>query len=652
MKISDLNVLVVEDDDFQRKTVTNMLRSLGVTSISNAGNGMEALEIIRGLGLKPFDVAICDLNMPEMDGMEFLRHLSGENKSIAIILTSAVDDKLLTSVGRMARMFGMKLLGSIEKPILLTHLQDLLLKYDNSVRERPQPDTGKSFTLEEILHGINANQFEPFFQPKVDLKVGRLVGAEALARWIHPEHGVIGPYSFIPLLELSGNIDDLTFIMLKKSAAACRSFHDQGHILTISVNLSLRSLDDPALANKITQVVREAGIEPQYIILEITESAAMTDVAHALENLARLCMNGFALSIDDYGTGYSSMQQLTRIAFSELKIDQSFVTDFADNKALRIVVESSINMAHKLQVKSVAEGVETRQDYDMLKSVGCDTIQGYFIAKPMDITAFNDFIENYTFKTTSRSLPVVQNQSKINVLVVDDNDFTRKIVLRVLNSLGLTSITDAGSAESALKLLEANTYDLIITDVHMPGLNGLEFAQLIRAGKTHAKPDTRIMVLTQFSQTEVLGTALALDVNGFLVKPIIPSVAEEKLTQAMSEPLRIHPPLAYEAIKTELRSLSNSDNRPPNIHGNKAIVVEKHEEHNDNNEDNDDKNGNVSNHTIRSLRPGMKLNEDIYLSDGSLLMSAGHTLSQLSINRLNDLRYLLPKNTVDVRELS
>ena len=292
-------------------------------------------------------------------------------------------------------------------------------------------------------------------------------------------------------------------------------------------------------------------------------------------------------------------------------------------------------MAHKLQVKSVAEGVETRQDYDMLKSVGCDTIQGYFIAKPMDITAFNDFIENYTFKTTSRSLPVVQNQSKINVLVVDDNDFTRKIVLRVLNSLGLTSITDAGSAESALKLLEANTYDLIITDVHMPGLNGLEFAQLIRAGKTHAKPDTRIMVLTQFSQTEVLGTALALDVNGFLVKPIIPSVAEEKLTQAMSEPLRIHPPLAYEAIKTELRSLSNSDNRPPNIHGNKAIVVEKHEEHNDNNEDNDDKNGNVSNHTIRSLRPGMKLNEDIYLSDGSLLMSAGHTLSQLSINRLN-----------------
>ena len=166
-------------------------------------------------------------------------------------------------------------------------------------------------------------------------------------------------------------------------------------MLTVSVNLSLVSLGDTALADKITQVVQSTGLDSRYVILEITETAAMTDVAHALENLARLCMNGFGLSIDDYGTGYSSMQQLTRIPFSELKIDQSFVHDFADNEALRIVVESSINMAHKLKVKSVAEGVETQQEWDMLNCMGCDTAQGYFIAKPMDVKTLQEFMKSY-----------------------------------------------------------------------------------------------------------------------------------------------------------------------------------------------------------------------------------------------------------------
>jgi len=113
-----------------------------------------------------------------------------------------------------------------------------------------------------------------------------------------------------------------------------------------------------------------------------------------LENLARLCMKGFILSIDDYGTGYSTMQQLTRIVFSELKIDQSFVKDLSDSEAMRIVVESCIDMAHKLKVKSVAEGVETQKDWDMLKSLGCDTAQGYFIAKPMNLASFSQYLSS------------------------------------------------------------------------------------------------------------------------------------------------------------------------------------------------------------------------------------------------------------------
>ncbi len=648
MKINDLSVLVVEDDDFQRGILVNILRSLNVISIVEASNGRQALDIVRGAGAKPIDVALCDLNMPEMDGMEFLRHLGQEKHNIAVILMSSLDSKVLTSVGRMTKMYGIKLLGIIEKPVLLANLKELLSNHDSSSSKVQQP-LARSFTLDEILRGIQTDQFEPFFQPKVDMKSGRLVGAEALARWVHPEHGVIGPNAFIPLLEQSGNIEELTFHMLRKSATECRSLLEKGHLLTISVNLSLASLDDTALADKITQAVRETGVDSQYIILEITESAAMTNVAPALENLARLCMNGFALSIDDYGTGYSSLEQLTRIAFSELKIDQSFVKDFADNKALRIVVESSIDMAHKLRVKSVAEGVETQQDWDALKIVGCDTAQGYFIAKPMDAKALSEFAVNYKNKFTSlSSLSVpqpVQQLRNIKILVVEDDDFTRKIILRVLHDLGFSNASDVDSAESAIKLFEVNGFDLIITDINMHGMNGMKFIQLIRAGKTHAKPETRVVVLTSFSQTEILGTALKLDINGFLVKPIIPAVVEEMIEQAMSERLHIHSPVAYEAVKTELKSLPRLGEQPTKTQGGAAVTLEIHQTRSSN------ESSKAHYLSLNRLRQGMILKENVHLKDGTLILLSGHTLSELTINRLIDLKVLLPASGIFVQDV-
>lgn len=397
MEASELTFLVVEDDDFQRRMVVNMLRSLGVTEVREADNGKRALEMLHAANTRPVDIEICDLDMPEMDGMEFLRHLGNENSTASVVILSALDGVLLVSVKKMAQAYGVKLLGVIKKPITLAQLEVLISQYKRSEGKPQQPvTTAPGFSLEEILQGVRAKQFEPFFQPKVELKTGRLVGAEALARWMHPEHGVIGPYAFIPLLEQGGKMDELTFLMLEKIAAACRLLHDKGYVLSVSANLSLVSLSDTTLADRITQVVRNAGVDPHYIILEVTESAAMTDVAPALENLARLRMRGFGLSIDDYGTGYASMQQLTRIAFSELKIDQSFVKDFAANQALRIVVESSIGMAYKLGVKSVAEGVETQQDWNTLKSMGCDTAQGYLIARPMNLAAFHEFCSGYS----------------------------------------------------------------------------------------------------------------------------------------------------------------------------------------------------------------------------------------------------------------
>lgn len=401
MKGSELAIMVVEDDSFQRRMVVNMLRSLGVVAISDAENGKQALDLLHAADAGPMDIAICDINMPEMDGMEFLRHLGQEKAAPSIIILSTLDSALLASVAKMSLAYGIHLLGVIEKPIAAAQLELLISQYKRREVKSPQAEAETKavtpdFSLDEVMFGVRAKQFEPFFQPKVDLKTGSVVGAEALARWLHPEHGVIAPYAFINLLEQSGQIDELTFLMLEKATAASRLLGDKGYVMSISVNLSLTSLTDITLANKITQVVRDAGVDPAQIVLEVTESAAMTEVAPALENLARLRMHGFGLSIDDYGTGYASMQQLTRIAFSELKIDQSFVKDFATNQALRIIVESSIEMAHKLRVNSIAEGVETQEDWDMLKSMGCDTAQGYFIAKPMNLTSFVKFCAGYS----------------------------------------------------------------------------------------------------------------------------------------------------------------------------------------------------------------------------------------------------------------
>lgn len=388
-----LIALVVEDDNFQRQTVVRMLRALGAREAREAGDGKQALASIGGD--TPVDLVICDLDMPEMDGMELMRHLGQVNSAISVIIASAQDRSLLNAVDKMAHAYGVRLLGVIEKPVTFKTLKNLIALHEAPKSQPALVAAGApSFSLDQIVQAVRERQFEPFFQPKVELATGRVVGAEALARWRHPEHGLIGPYAFIAPLEQSGKLDELTLLMLEKAAGACRAWRERGMELTVSVNLSLVSLTDTMLASRITETVRSTGLDPHHMILEITETTAMTEVAPALENLARLRMRGFGLSVDDYGTGFSSLRQLTRVPFTELKIDQSFVAGCAANPSSRAIVESSVEMSRRLGIKSVAEGVETQADWDVLQAAGCDVAQGYFIARPMQASEFLTFCTN------------------------------------------------------------------------------------------------------------------------------------------------------------------------------------------------------------------------------------------------------------------
>ncbi|MBI5436867.1 MAG: EAL domain-containing response regulator [Nitrosomonadales bacterium] len=383
-------ILVAEDHDFQRRTMVRMLRSLGLIDILEAANGREALEVIRSAPRSP-EIVLSDLDMPEMDGMAFIHRLGETKSGLEVIIISALDPVLLGSVAKMADAYGVHLLGVIEKPVTRARLAQLLAGH-LTVGHAPQPVPAPPvFGWQEIRAGIANREFEPFFQPKIEMASGRVVGAEARARGRPPTRGIVAPYAFILELERHKDIDALTFLMLEKAAHTCRDWLAAGLDSTVSVNLSLTSLADTTLADRIIACVKGAGLEPQRMVLEITETAAMTELAPALENLARLRMHGFGLSIDDYGTGFASMQQLARVPFTELKIDQGFVTGCARNRAAHVIVEASLALARGLGLKAVAEGIETEEDWVTLKATGCDIAQGYFIARPLEEEAFLEF---------------------------------------------------------------------------------------------------------------------------------------------------------------------------------------------------------------------------------------------------------------------
>jgi EAL domain-containing protein (putative c-di-GMP-specific phosphodiesterase class I) len=325
--------------------------------------------------------------MPGMDGIEFIRHMGDSQMPVALIVASDQDRAIVDSVANMARAYGVNLLAGMQKPITAKKLAAALAGYEK--KAKVTPETPRQFTLPEICQGIDKGEFEPFYQPKMDLVTGRIHGAEALARWRHPQHGVLGPQSFIKALETSWQIDDLTLVMMRKAATCCRAWRALGAEATVSVNVSLTSLTDLTLADRLTEIVREHLLEPRDFVLEVTETAAASHLGKVLENLSRLRMKGFGLAIDDYGTGYSSMQELTRSPFTELKIDQSFVQNAPSSAASRAVLESGLEMAAKLDISCVAEGVETKEHVLLLRELNCEQAQGFYIAKPM---AGGDFL--------------------------------------------------------------------------------------------------------------------------------------------------------------------------------------------------------------------------------------------------------------------
>jgi diguanylate cyclase (GGDEF)-like protein len=234
----------------------------------------------------------------------------------------------------------------------------------------------------ELRRAIDRNQLSLYFQPKVSLRTGQITCAEALVRWQHPRHGMLSPDMFIPIAEQTGLIRPLSQWVLDAALRQCNRWRNDGLDLAVAVNLSMRNLHEPQIAEMIRQLLARWGVPPEYLTIEVTESSLMADAARAMEVLNGLRTMGVGVSIDDFGTGYSSLAYLKRLPVHELKIDKSFVKHVATDDNDAAIVRSTVSLAHELGLSVVAEGVEDHQTWDLLAKWGCDVAQGYFISRP------------------------------------------------------------------------------------------------------------------------------------------------------------------------------------------------------------------------------------------------------------------------------
>lgn len=388
-----IKILVLDDEPFMHKLLVRMLSNLGYATDSICGNGHAALELVDSPDDCP-NLILLDINMPEMDGLEFLRRLVERRYIGSVILVSGEDERLRQAAEKLARAHKITVLGHLPKPVMPGGLAKLLEKW-GPAKQSTTRAAMKIYSADEVRAAITNGELVNYYQPKVAGATGHVVGVETLVRWRHPRDGMVFPDQFIGVAEAHGLIDGLTWAVLAGALAQTKAWEGAGLMLQVAINLSMSSLDSLGFPDLVVGMVNKAGVPPQMIKLEVTESSLMEDLRAPLEVLSRLRLKRFRLSIDDFGIGNSTLAQLRDLPFDEFKIDQSFVHGAWNNEKLRAMFDSSLGLAKQLGMETVAEGVEDQADWDFVRKRGCDIAQGYFIAKPMPATDLPGWIQSW-----------------------------------------------------------------------------------------------------------------------------------------------------------------------------------------------------------------------------------------------------------------
>jgi EAL domain-containing protein (putative c-di-GMP-specific phosphodiesterase class I) len=339
---------------------------------------------------------LLDLVMPGMDGIEILRLLGERNCRAHIILMSGINIRVIETAKKLAQSLGLTVVGHLQKPFAIGKLQDLLganlasdKPADQKVEERIAiPD-------EDLRRAFERDEFVLYYQPQINISTGVVTGVEALSRWEHPELGLVFPDNFISRIETLGLMDRFCWITAERALNEVRQFSSiAGYLPRLAINVSVSSLRDLKFPDIFMNLARKYDFPAERIVLEITESGLM-EFSLALDVLTRLRMRNFQLSIDDFGTGYSMMKQLQNVPAIELKIDKTFVQHMHANHADLVMVEKIIEMGHELDMEVIAEGVETEDQFRLLREKGCDGVQGYFFSRALPPVEILRWLDTY-----------------------------------------------------------------------------------------------------------------------------------------------------------------------------------------------------------------------------------------------------------------
>lgn len=380
------NLLIIEPETFQLNWLQELCRPF-VKQTHRVFDGESAFEFISRQGMP--DALICDLNMSGMDGVTFLRHLAEHERPAPVLLLSAASQDILHSVVKMASMHGVTIVGALKKPASRQQVSYCLQRFF-AQRENRLPRVLSCYqpAQSELIAALDRREFHAYFQPQLCTSSGTLKGVEALARWLHPEFGILLPHTFIEPMTRYGLLSELSRQLLEQAVVEGRRWQELGIDLTVSVNVSPSALFEPGFAERVFDLLARYQLPGHRLCIEITEKENYADLSSLLETAARLRLQGIKLSIDDFGTGHASLLHLVQSPVSELKIDRVFVANMLDDLRYRSAIEACVSMARHLRIRTVAEGVETQEQARLLTRLGCDALQGFYFSPAMRSDAF------------------------------------------------------------------------------------------------------------------------------------------------------------------------------------------------------------------------------------------------------------------------
>lgn len=382
------SILIVEDHAFQQVYLQSLFNELGDFHLEFADEGAAALA---RLEKRDFDLVLTDLLMPGMDGVQFIQGLAASSSRPALAIMSAASRRMLMSASLAARNLGVKVIGLISKPVKPAALRNLTDQLGD-LRQATLPLPGPQIDHLAILDALDNGQLHAWFQPKKSLTNGRIVAAEALVRWLHPEHGVLLPGLFLPALRAFNLEERLLWCVLEQAIKAQTQWRLKGYAIPVSVNLPTHLLNSPDLADRILDFVLKHHGTPAMICFELMECSMPEDISNFYAGACRLRIKGFGLSQDDFGQGYSSYMNLVSTPFTELKIDRALVQGCTDNEELAQALTSIVALGRQLGLTVVAEGVETAQELALLRRINCSQVQGFLISRAVSSHDFQQLL--------------------------------------------------------------------------------------------------------------------------------------------------------------------------------------------------------------------------------------------------------------------